>query len=164
MKIKKSFCLRSAFIGLYVFSFLVFLVIGFMPAEANAHDDDYGELVIPSIDFASEVVTAEKDEGELKVPYDMVGRYSRYKNKTLLVGHSSTVFGDLVNVRIGDKIAYDDNIYAVSNVELVEKDLIEMRKILKAEVVDTLIIMTCAGQDLGGGDSTHRLLVTAIEV
>ena len=119
MEIKKSFCVRNVFVGLYSLAFLVFLMVGFMPAEVKAYDEDYGELVIPSINFSSEVAMVEKDEDELKVPDEIVGRYSKYKNKTLLVGHSSTVFGDLKNVRVGDTVTYDDNIYAVSDIETI---------------------------------------------
>mgnify|MGYP003312839861 CR=1 FL=1 len=42
-----------------------------------------------------------------------------------------------------------------------EKSMINMAEILQEEDKDTLVLMTCAGEDLGNGDSTHRLLVTA---
>ena len=37
-----------------------------------------------------------------------------------------------------------------------------MNKILEASDKDTVVLMTCAGKDLGNGDASHRLIVTAI--
>ena len=31
-------------------------------------------------------------------------------------------------------------------------------------IADIIIIMTCAGQDLGNGDATHRLVITATRI
>ena len=33
--------------------------------------------------------------------------------------------------------------------------------VLQAESNDTIVLMTCAGQDLGNKDATHRLIITA---
>ena len=38
-----------------------------------------------------------------------------------------------------------------------------MDEVLAPTEQNTLVIMTCAGEDLGGGDATHRLIVTAVE-
>ena len=37
-----------------------------------------------------------------------------------------------------------------------------MTEILKREEKDTIVIMTCAGELLDGGDATHRFMVTAV--
>ena len=39
---------------------------------------------------------------------------------------------------------------------------IDMDKLLKTSRQDTVVIMTCAGKLLDGGDATHRLIITAI--
>ena len=41
------------------------------------------------------------------------------------------------------------------------KAKIDMRDVLQAESNDTIVLMTCAGQDLGNKDATHRLIITA---
>ena len=47
--------------------------------------------------------------------------------------------------------------------EIEDAQAIRVFAVLEAseEEKDTLVLMTCAGEDLGNGDSTHRLLVTA---
>ena len=47
--------------------------------------------------------------------------------------------------------------------ETLEKAAVDMSGILAKASRQTIVVMTCAGQDLGGGDATHRLLVTAIQ-
>ena len=39
-----------------------------------------------------------------------------------------------------------------------------MPKLLSASNEKTIVIMTCAGEDLGKGDATHRLILTAIKL
>ena len=44
---------------------------------------------------------------------------------------------------------------------MLEKADVDMNKMLAPAEKDTLVIMTCAGMDLGNGDATHRLVLTA---
>ena len=86
------------------------------------------------------------------------------ENKTLLVGHSSTVFRDLDKLVLDDRLVYRGQLYRVTSIEMHEKKEISMMKLLEAEKVDTVVLMTCAGQDLGGGDASHRLIIEAVRV
>lgn len=107
------------------------------------------------------MTTLQIEDHELKTPDTIVGSFSRAKNKTLLIGHSSTVFQNLNKTRLGDKIIYDNNKYIVENIEVLEKADVDMSKMLAPAEKDTLMMMTCAGTDLGNGDATHRLVLTA---
>ena len=119
------------------------------------------ELNIPSIGLVSDVTTLELENRELKTPDEIVGSFSRSKNKTLLIGHSSTVFQNLNQIRLNDEIFYNNNKYIVKKITIEEKAAVDMSELLMRADRDTLIIMTCAGTNLGNGDATHRLLVTA---
>ena len=131
-----------------------------MPADAVNHVIS-SSLNIPSIDLVSDVTKLEVENRSLKTPDSIVGSYSNADNKTLLIGHSSTVFHDLNRVMVGDIIQYDGIMFIVDNIELLPKKNIRMDDILADEDNNTLILMTCAGEDLGAGDATHRLILTA---
>ena len=62
---------------------------------------------------------------------------------------------------IGDKVIYDSDSYTIGKIDVIQKADISMNKILAAADKKTLTIMTCAGEDLGDGDTTHRLIITA---
>ena len=97
----------------------------------------------------------------LKTPSSIVGSYSKFNNKTLLIGHSTTVFDSLDKVKIGDNVEYSDNNYKVKKIEYLEKAEINMNELLKEDKKDTIVIMTCAGELLENGDATERLIITA---
>ena len=167
MELKKRISLGKVFAILYILAFAVYLVIGLQPAEATkiAESKEYtiiSELNIPSINLLSDVTTVKLTDDGLETPDTIVGKFSNQKNKIFLFGHSSTVFKDLDDVKIDDAIWYDSNEYKVVKIETLKKEEIRMSNILKEEKRDTIVIMTCAGVDLGDGDATHRLLVTAI--
>jgi len=130
------------------------------PAEATEYDI-YTQLEIPSIDLTSDVARLRLEGHELSTPEMIVGGYSQSSNKVLLIGHSTTVFQNLENVAIGDRLTYGEKGYIVESAEVFAKSQINMGKLLAAEKVDTVVIMTCAGESLAGGDATHRLIVTA---
>ena len=90
-----------------------------------------------------------------------IKRRNKNENKTLLIGHSTTVFSELNRVQLKDKIIYDGRDYLVNKIETWKKELINMGRLLKAEEKDTIVLMTCAGELLGEGDATHRLIITA---
>ena len=151
---------KKIFIAMYFLAFAVWLIVGLQPVGA-AYYDIVGALEIPEINLTSDVAAVELENGQLATPDDIVGSYSRAENKTFLFGHSSTVFGDLKDLKVGNEIKYNDHIYYISQIKTLPKADIKMNQLLKAADKDTLVIMTCAGTDLGGGDATHRLIITA---
>ncbi|MBQ3473824.1 sortase [Candidatus Saccharibacteria bacterium] len=163
MEIGKRLNPRYIFFGLYIFAFLVYIVVGLQPAEA-ANYQISAKLIIPTIELNSDVTSLKIENHELKTPDTIVGSYSGAENKTLLIGHSSTVFNNLENVKIGDEIIYDDVKYIVGEREIVEKDDVVMPELLESSEIETIVIMTCAGEDLGMGDATHRLIITAEQI
>ena len=162
MELKKRLNIGTVLIGLYVVVFVTYLAFGLRPvAEAAQSYEISAELNIPSINLASDVTTLQLENRELKTPDSIVGSFSRAENKTLLIGHSSTVFQNLNRIAFGEEINYNDHIYTVQKIETLEKSEIDMSKLLARAKKDTLVIMTCADDDLGNGDATHRLIVTA---
>ncbi len=163
MELKKHLDPRYIFTGLYVFAFLVYIFFGLQPAEASSYEIST-ELLIPAIGLVSDVTELALENNELKTPDSIVGSYSESENKVFLIGHSSTVFNKLDEVKKTDMIFYNKKLYIVVNVEISEKAEINMNRILAETNQETLIVMTCAGENLGGGDATHRLIITAIAI
>lgn len=157
---KRHFNARRVFVGLYVLAFAVYIIVGLQPAEAK----DYAvsaKLDIPSIGLDADVTKLTLNDNQLDTPDTIVGSYSQAENKTLLIGHSSTVFERLHNVKLRDKITYDGRVYHIVGVHKMLKSDVSMSQLLKKADRDTLVIMTCAGELLNGGDATHRLIITA---
>ena len=162
MELKKRLSFRKIFLVLYFAFFLAYLVVGLQPAEAS--EESYDEsLSIPSISLETPVKRLELIDHELETPAKIAGSFSQHQNKTLLIGHSTTVFENLKDIQLGDDIYYNNKLYKVTSSEIFAKSDINMRKVLSKTEKDTLIIMTCAGELLEGGDATHRLIVEAIE-
>ena len=162
MKLKRRFDWRKVLIVGYFVVLAAYLWIGFRPAEAANNYDIAAELSIPSIGLVSDVTELSVNDGKLDTPDTIVGSYTRAQNKTLLIGHSSTVFQNLINVKIGDEIIYGGESYIVTVERLTVKADVNMSEILAPAEEDTIIIMTCDGMMLGGGDATHRFMVTAV--
>ena len=161
VELRKHFNLQYVFVGLYILFFCAYVVVGLNPAGAL----DYvisSDLKIPSIGLKTDVAALSIEDGNLNTPDTIVGSYSRFKNTTLLIGHSTTVFRHLDNLQIGDEIVYNNSSYYIVSRRIQEKTDISMAKLLKESYADTLVLMTCAGELLGNGDATHRLIVTAI--
>ena len=161
MELGHKFSARRAFVGLYVLAFAVYLIIGLQPAEA-VNSVASAELLIPQIGLTTDVVELELKENGLETPAKIAGSYTQAENKTLLIGHSTTVFENLYQVNLGDTINYDNQVYKIIAIDKVPKVDIEMDKILAGADRDTIILMTCAGELLDGGDATHRLIITAL--
>ena len=161
MELKKRLNPRIVFFVIYFVAFFGYIIYGLQPVEAtNAYTVD-NMLSISSIGLNADVTNIPVEAGELKTPDTSVGSYSKNTNKTLLIGHSTGIFKDLDDVKIGDSIKYGDNEYKVTKYVYIEKDAIDMNELLAPEDKETLVIMTCAGTLLGDGDATHRILITA---
>lgn len=146
--------------GFFMIFLPLYFFFGFQPVnEVDAAN--YPELRIPSIELQAPVKPVAVHERQLEVPDTIAGSYSSHNNKTLLVGHSSTIFKNLHEVENGSLIIYNNHNYRVTKVETYPKTDISMSKILADAEVDTIIIMTCAGEPLPNQDATHRLLITA---
>lgn len=161
MELRRHFDWRFLFVGLCVVLFGVYIVVGLQPARASDYEIS-GELEIPSIGLVADVTGVEMKERKLEVPDAIVGSYAKAENKTLLVGHSTTVFSDLDEVELKDEIIYNGKVYKVSGITWTTKERVRMNELLKREDEDTLVIMTCAGELLDGGAATHRLIITAL--
>lgn len=156
----RSLNLRKMYIALYACVLATYVMVGLTPAEATDYEVAT-DMQIPAIGLTADVTTVRLKDGELATPDTIVGRYAPMPHKTFLFGHSSTVFTTLSEVKVGDTVIYDETEYVVQEVETLAKSEIDMKKILASAEVETVVVMTCAGEDLGGGDSTHRLIVTA---
>ena len=161
MELRKHLDSRIIFVGLYVFALIIYIIYGLQPAGAVDYDIT-ASLNIPSISLSADVTTLEPINGKLDTPDTIVGSYSYHSNKTLLIGHSTTVFSKLNEVSLEDELEYDNNLYRVIAVDFVKKSSVNMNNLLKFEKKDTLVLMTCAGTLLDNGDATHRLIITAV--
>ena len=163
MELRHKLNLKYLFVAVYFACFAIYLAFGFGFVEAT----DYviaGKVIIPSIGLESDVAALSLENGKLETPDTIVGSYNKYNNKTLLIGHSSTVFDSLNDVSGGDYVLYDNQTYQIISISLIKKDDISMNNLLRGSSRDTLILMTCAGEQVGEKDATHRLIVTAIRV
>ena len=162
MELKRGISFRKIFTIIYIVSFLAYAAFSFVPADGTAYTID-GGLIIPSIGLTSGVTKLELHDHKLDTPDSIVGSYSQNTNKTFLIGHSSTIFKNLYQVKIGETITYNNTGYTITSMEIFKKSDIDMKDVLKAEEKDTLVIMTCAGEVMNETDATHRLIVTAVK-
>ena len=160
MELRRSFDIKKCFLCLYFIALLLYIIVGFMPAGATDYKIS-ANIRIPSINLSSDVTELQRDGRKLHTPETIVGSYTEAENKILLIGHSVTVFENLDQLVIGDEIWYDGREYRIEDITVPKKEQINMNKVLKSEETDTLVLMTCAGEDLGAGDATHRLILTA---
>lgn len=141
----------------------MYMILGLKPAEAR-HYEISGELSIPSIGLVSDVTALQLENRRLDTPDTIVGSYSEDISKILLIGHSTTVFENLHNIKLEESIEYNNNTYRVVKTETLPKAKINMGSLLSPADIQTLVIMTCAGNPVGEKDATHRLIVTAVKV
>ena len=160
MELRKHLNPRIVFIGGYFVLFAIYLIIGFQPADATKYQIG-ASLSIPSIGIETDVANLSTSQGKLDTPSYIAGRYSNAANKTLIIGHYSTVFQNLPDTKIGDKVYYNGHSYTVKRIEIREKPAVSMSKILSSEEKDTIVIMTCAGELYDDGDASHRYMITA---
>ncbi len=160
MELKKRLNPKGIFIGLYILALIIYIVFGLQPVDATNYKIA-AKLDIPSISLSSDVAELSLENNKINTPNEIVGSYSHANNKTLLIGHSTAIFKNLDQVDLGAIINYDDKIYKVIELETVIKPRIDMSELLSGEYMDTIVLMTCAGELVGDGDATHRLIITA---
>lgn len=153
----------------YAVAGAAYLYLGVQPSfsgKASAYAKEAAEasgvLEIPSISLSAPVSNVELSGRKLSVPDYIVGRYFSYENRVLLMGHSSTVFTKLSDVKVGDEISYNGQVYRVTSREIRPKAEISMREILEDVGEPTLVLMTCAGEHVSGQDYSHRLIIDAV--
>ena len=154
----------------YAIAVPAFLIVGLQPAETSAEvrsseiaiAEEY--LDIRAIGLSTPVIKVKMERNTLMAPQYLAGSYRSHENKTLLIGHSATIFENLHLLAVGDEIDYEDGTYIISDIKTEEKGNIKMSQILKNEDEPTIILMTCAGEPLGGMDFSHRLIITAKKV
>lgn len=162
MELRKHLDPKVVFIGFYLLVFALYIIYSVLPADATRLYDVTDKVTIPSIGLVSDVTQLSLEDGKLITPDTIVGSYTRSDNKTLLIGHSSTVFKDLDKLKVGAEIFYAHKYYVVQGIDYVAKSSVNMGRLLSAEDTDTLVVMTCAGEMLENGDATHRLIITAV--
>lgn len=160
MELKKRFNVRKLLIFVYFAAFGVYLAVGFMPAEASKSSS--GMLSIPKIDLVSEITDVELINNKLETPDTIVGRYSTSDSNDFLFGHSTTVFADLNKMSLNDLINYNGREYRVVRIDMMPKSMIHMSELLSDRKIDSVTIMTCAGELYENGGASHRLILTAI--
>lgn len=160
MELKKHISFKNVFLTFYVLAFVIYVIVGLRPAKASDYEIS-GAFSIPSIGLNSDVTNLELKNRKLDTPDTIVGSYSRSDNKTLLIGHSTTVFENLDQVKLNDEIVYNGRSYFVNDIKTQAKEDIIMMDLLKSDEKDSIVVMTCAGELLEGGDATHRLIITA---
>ena len=77
------------------------------------------------------------------------------------MGHSSTVFSNLDNVKLGDQVKYDKEIYVVKDIKSLKKEDVKMTELLKKSDKASIVLMTCSGEQYDNNDASHRLIITA---
>ena len=149
----------------FVIAVPVYLFIGLQPATAvDPVELNYDSLNIANINLKTPVQPLSlNDNHELIAPATIAGSFSNHQNKTLIIGHSSTVFKQLNQTKIDNQIVYANSSYTITNITTVEKAKINMNSLLSATDQPTIILMTCAGEPLGNQDYSHRLIVTAVQ-
>ena len=152
---------RVFFAGFFLIMLPVYIFIGLQPA-LPAEAANYPTLQIESINLDTPVAPLELADRQLIAPATIAGSYSRAEHKTLIIGHSSTVFSKLERVQNGETFTFNGRVYRITEITTEAKADISMSAILAAAEQDTIIIMTCAGEPLPGQDATHRLLITAV--
>ena len=162
MELRKRFDPRIVFTGAFVILLAIYIIVGLQPAEAVRSYPVSAELSIPALGLKSDVTEIAPEGRTLPTPDAIVGSYSQAANKTLLIGHSTTAFERLAGAKLRDAVEYNGHSYKISKIETRQKASIDMDKILASADEDTIVLMTCAGQLLDGGDATHRLIITAV--
>lgn len=152
---------KILFTAIYCLALITYIAIGFKPSADAAADN---RLFIPAISLQTPVKTVTKNGNKLDVPDEIAGVYNEKHNKTLIIGHATTVFKNLHELHPGNTFTFDQEEYTITEMVTVPKSSINMSDLLSAADEPTIIIMTCAGTPVSNTDTTHRLLITAVQL
>lgn len=152
--------IKMFLISFFAIMLPIYIFIGLQPAPI-ADAASYPQLEISSINLKTPVANIEPTDRQLVAPSTIAGAYQSATNKTFIIGHSSTVFQKLDQIKVNDTFTYNNKTYIVQELKTLLKTDIDMTEILQSESKDTIIIMTCAGESLPNQDATHRLIISA---
>lgn len=149
--------------GFFLIMLPIYLYIGLQPTN-NTEALSYPTLEIPSIALSTPVANLKLEDHQLIAPATIAGAYVSHEHKTFVIGHASTVFKNLNQVKLDDIFSYAGQSYQIVEIETLAKNEIDMKEILAPASSGTIIMMTCAGEPLPNQDATHRLIITAIAI
>ena len=153
----------SIFVGILYFLVTAgFTAYLFAPKAADASSEE--RLFMPSIGLIAQVKDIERTGSKLIAPEKIAGAYKPTNHKTVIIGHSTTVFKDLKNIKDDSEFTFDHKKYKITDIEIVEKRFVNMEEIVSETEKYTVVLMTCYGESLGGQDYSHRLVITAEEI
>ena len=153
----------SVFAGLiYFVAIAAFTAYIFIPKAVDASSEE--RLFIPDIGLIARVKDIERQGNQLIAPDTIAGAYKATNHKTVIIGHSSTIFKDLVKLDGDESFTFDNKNYSITSREIVEKRFVNMEEIVSETEKNTIVLMTCYGEPLGGQDYSHRLIIVAEEV
>ena len=159
MQIKK----RYSHVILTIFSIILlagFLYFGMQPQIAEANSSLI--LEAPSISLTSPIRVIElNSDYTLTSPDRIAGLYQAAENNTFIIGHSSTIFSNLKNLKPNDHLIFNGKTYLVKTYVIQKKSEISMSKVLEAKLIPTLTLMTCHGKKIAKNDYTERIIITA---
>lgn len=159
MRFKKHYS-RIIFIGIYLFLFAIFGYFGLQPHNVEANSNLI--LEAPKINLKSAIkVLKLNNDYTLTSPDHIAGLYYAAENNTFIIGHSSTIFGNLHNLKLNDQIKIDGHTYKITNLYIQNKNSISMSKVLEPKSIPTLTLMTCHGEKITENDYIERLVITA---
>lgn len=147
---------------IYFVAITAFTAYIFIPQIADASSEE--RLFIPKIGLIARVKDIERQGNQLIAPDTIAGAYKATTHKTVIIGHSSTIFKNLKNLSGNETFTFDNRTYTITNLEILEKRDVDMAEIVSETEKNTLVLMTCYGEPLGGQDYTHRLVITAEEI
>lgn len=162
--------LIASFLAFYCLIIPVYFFLGFQPStsvSAVSSPESSSILEIPSLSLSEEIIDVRLEGDSLDTPPFSVGRYIRTTEKdkksisrTFLFGHSTTVFSSLKNIKSGAAIILDGKYYLVENIADLPVEEIDMRSLLAPREVDSIVLMTCSGEEKNG-KYPKRLLIEA---
>lgn len=159
MRLKRHYS-RHLLVGIYLFLIGIIGYLGIQPHTVEANSNLI--LEAPKIGLKSEVkILALNEDYTLTAPDRIAGLYYASENNTFIIGHSSTVFGNLQDLKINDQIKLDNHTYQIVSLYSQSKSSISMSKILEPKLVPTLTLMTCHGEKIADQDYAERLIISA---
>lgn len=154
---------RRFFLGIYLVMFIIFCIFAMHPQDVEANSSLI--LQAPSINLESKIKIIKLNEDyTLTAPDRIAGLYYAAKNNTFIIGHSSTIFSKLHQLKINDLLTLDNEQYRITKIASQNKNEIKMSRVLEPKSTPTLTLMTCYGEKITNNDYTKRLIITAEKI